>query len=107
MKRYLPTILAVLLALCFSAFAQSEYPDRDRDRGYAGQWQGRISSDDQNKFNHEYHEWQEANAKNDRHDINEHARKMEEIMARYNIPPDPPFDAIASSKGDSHRYDAR
>ena len=31
-------IVAVLFALCFPAMAQSEYPDRDR--GYAGQWQG-------------------------------------------------------------------
>jgi len=106
MKSRLP-ILAVLLALCFSAFAQSEYPDRDRDRGYAGQWQGRISADDQKEFNHEYHEWQEANGKNDRHEINKHARKMEEIMARYNIPRDTPFDAIATSNGYSPRYDAR
>jgi len=98
-------ILAVLVALCFPAWAQ--YPDRDRDRVYAGQWQGRMSPDDQKKFNHEYHEWQEANAKNDRHDINEHARKMEEIMARYNVPPDTPFEAIASLNGYSPRYDAR
>src|SRR6266478_4763981 len=90
-------ILAVLFALCFPAMAQSEYPDRDRDRGYAGQWQGRMSTGDQKEFNHEYHEWQEANAKNDRHDINKHARKMEEIMRRYNISPDTPFDAIATS----------
>src|SRR5882762_9179473 len=104
MKRVLE-ILAVLMALCFSAVAQSGYPERDR--GYAGQWQGRISADDQKEFNHEYHEWQEANGKNDRHEINKHARKMEEIMARYNIPRDTPFEAIANSNGYSPRYNAR
>ena len=106
MKRHLG-ILAVLLALCFPALAQSEYPDRDRDRGYAGQWQGRMSADDQKDFNHQYHEWQEANAKNDRHEINEHARKMGEIMRRYNIPPDTPFDVVATSNGYAPRYDVR
>jgi hypothetical protein len=106
MKRLLE-ILAVLLALCFAAVAQSQYPgnDRDYDRSYAGQ--GRMSPDDQRDFNKEYRKWQEANAKHDRSDIDKHARKMEEIMARYNIPPDTPFDAIATSNGYSGRYDVR
>jgi hypothetical protein len=106
MKRYLG-ILAVLLALCIPALSQSPYPDRDRDHGYPGQWQGRISSHDQKEFNEEYGKWQEANNKNDRHDIDKHARKMEEIMARYNIPPDTPFDALATSNGYSQHYDVR
>jgi len=89
------------------------YEDRDRDeRGYAGRWQGQLSEDDQHKFNKEYEKWQEANAKNDRDDINEHARKMEEIMQRYNIPPNTPFDTIATSNGyaphvDYRRYQGR
>lgn len=71
--------------------------DRDRDRDHAGSWQGRLSADDQRKFDDEYRKWQESSAKNDRDDIDKHARKMEEIMSRYNIPPDTPFDAIASN----------
>ena len=78
------------------------YGDRDRDRGYAGQWQGRLTPDDQNKFNKEYTKWQEANAKNDRDDIDKHARNMEQIMQRNNIPPDTPFDQIASVAGYPH-----
>jgi len=66
-----------------------------------------MSADDQKDFNHQYHEWQEANAKNDRHEINEHARKMGEIMRRYNIPPDTPFDVVATSNGYAPRYDVR
>ena len=54
--------------------------DQDRDRGYAGRWQGRLSPDDQNKFNKKYAKWQEANAKHDRDDIDKHARSMDEIM---------------------------
>jgi hypothetical protein len=97
MKRFLE-ILALVLALGLPVVAQSQYPPPDRDRSYAGS-QGRILPDDQKEFNKEYKKWQEANAKNDRDDIDKHARKMEEIMTRYNIPPDTPFDTIATSNG--------
>jgi len=79
----------------------------NRDRSYAARWQSRLSPDEQNKFNKEYARWQEANAKNDRDDIDKHARNMEEIMSRYNIPQDTPFDAIATANGYSQHYDAR
>lgn len=81
--------------------------DRDRDRGYAGQWQGRLSPDDQNKLNKEYTKWQESNAKNDRDDIDKHARNMEQIMQRNGIPPDTPFDSIATANGYSQHIDVR
>jgi hypothetical protein len=81
--------------------------DRNYNRGYSGSWQGRMSSDDQREFNKQYHKWQEATAKNDREDIEEHARKMEALMTRYNIPPGIPFDAIATSNGYSRHYDYR
>jgi len=111
MKKFLE-IVAVLIAIALPAVAQSNYPDRDRDdrdRSYSRQSQPRLSADDQKDFDHEYGKWQEANAKNDRDDIDKHARKMENIMARYNIPPDTPFDAIATSgsNGYAPRNDAR
>jgi len=105
MKRFID-VLAVLLVLSLPAMAQSGYPS-DSDRDYAGQWQGRISSDDQKEFNEHYKKWQEANAKNDQHDINKHAREMEEIIARYNIPRDTPFETIATGNGYSRHYDVR
>jgi hypothetical protein len=77
------------------------------DRGYSSDWQRRLTPDDQNKFNKEYTKWQEANAKNDRDDIDKHARNMEEIMQRNNIPPNTPFDAIASTNGYAPRIDVR
>jgi len=91
--------------------APPRYNDRDRDRdrddrGY-GRWQGRLTPEDQNKFNKEYTKWQEANAKNDRDDIDKHARNMEEIMSRNSIPPDTPFDSIASVGGYSSHRDVR
>jgi hypothetical protein len=83
------------------------YGDRDHDRGYASQWQGRLTPDDQNKFNKEYTKWQESNAKNDRDDIDKHARNMEEIMQRNNIPPDTPFDQVATVAGGYPHVDVR
>jgi hypothetical protein len=81
--------------------------DRDRERGYADQWQNRLSPGDQNKFNKEYTKWQEANAKNDRDDIDKHARNMEEIMSRYSIPQNTPFSEIATMGGYGEHMDVR
>ena len=61
----------------------------------------------QKEFNENYDKWQKANARNDRHEIDEHARKMQSIMARYQIPADTPFDAIATSNRDYHHDDVR
>ena len=93
MKRLLE-LTTLLVALTLPAFCQSSYPAPDRD--YAGQWQGRMSTADQRQFNTEYEEWQEANSRRDQKDIDKHARKMQEIMSRYNMPPDLPFDSIAA-----------
>lgn len=82
--------------------------DRDRDRGaYAGGEQGRMSPDDQKEFNKEYQKWQDSSAKHDQDDIDKHARKMQEIMARNSIPADTPFDAVASGTGYASRADYR
>ena len=122
MKRTLG-ILAVAAALSIPVVAQSGYPypdrdpdrdySRDRDNGYQGEWQGRMSADDQREFDDHYRKWQDARAKNDRDDIEKHARKMNEIMSRYNIPQDTPFDVMATTNGYgrggsySRQYDAR
>ena len=87
--------------------AQDRGYNRTDDRGYAGSWQGRMSSDDQHKFKEEYRKWQESSSKDDRDDIAKHAGKMEEIMARYNIPQGTSFDAIATANGYSRHYDYR
>jgi hypothetical protein len=87
----------------YEEVAQARY--QGPDRRYAGSWQGRMSSDDQHKFNEEYRKWQESMAKNDRDDVDKHARKMEDIMARYNIPTNTPFESIATLNGYSRHYD--
>jgi hypothetical protein len=59
--------------------------------------QARLSSDDQRKFDKDYEQWMDAQRKNDRDDIDKHAREMEDIMSRYNIPSNVPFASIATS----------
>lgn len=63
------------------------------DRGYA---QNRLSPSDQHEFDKVYDKWQKDSRKNDRDDIRKDERKMQDIMARYNIPRDVPYDQIAS-----------
>lgn len=56
----------------------------------------RLSPDDQKEFDKAYSKWVESTRKNDQDDVNESARKMQEIMARYNIPSAVPFAQVAS-----------
>lgn len=62
-------------------------------RGYA---QSRLSPDDQHEFNKAYEKWEKDVRKNDRDDIRKDERKMQDIMARYNIPRDVSYDQVAS-----------
>ncbi|HKS74583.1 MAG TPA: hypothetical protein VJQ82_15370 [Terriglobales bacterium] len=115
MKRLLG-VLAVSVVLTLPALAQSgyQYPDRDSGSQYPdrpsddrGQSAARMSPNDQREFDHQYQEWQKAKAKNDRDDVEKHARRMNEMMARYNIPPDTPYDEVARGNGYSRRDDSR
>ncbi len=64
---------------------------------YPAYGQGRLSPDDQRSFDKDYAKWVDAQRKNDQDDVASNARKMEQIMARYNIPPNVPFAAVASN----------
>jgi hypothetical protein len=60
------------------------------------QYQGRLSPDDQKRYDKAYEKWQRDRAKRDRDDIAKDEGKMQEIMARYSIPRDVPYDALVS-----------
>jgi hypothetical protein len=64
-----------------------------------GQWQGRLSPDDQRDFDRYYSKWVDDTRRNDRDDVSKDAGYMQEIMARNNIPASVAFDQIASSAG--------
>jgi hypothetical protein len=78
------------------------YPNRGYSGGnysngaYSSNGQSRLSADDQREFDRYYSKWLEDMRKNDRDDIDKDVRHMQDIMARYNIPPSIPFDQIAS-----------
>jgi hypothetical protein len=76
------------IVLAGQQYGYGQYPP-----GYS---QSRLSPDDQRKFDHYYQKWSEASRKNDRDDIEENARRMQDIMAHYNIPASVPFSQIAS-----------
>lgn len=63
---------------------------------YRGYSQSRLSPDDQLQFDKAYEKWEKDVRKNDRDDIRKDERKMQDIMARYDIPRDVPYDQVAS-----------
>jgi hypothetical protein len=78
------------------ASAQQEAPN-----GYYNNqpqnYRSALSADDQQKFDKEYSKWVDSQRKNDRDDIAESARHMQDIMVRNNIPANVPFDQLASN----------
>src|SRR5262249_9507490 len=59
-------------------------------------WQGKLSAEDQKDFDRYYGKWVSATRKNDQEDISENARKMRDLMSRYNIAASVPFAQVAS-----------
>jgi hypothetical protein len=68
---------------------QSVYPP-------AGYGDTRLSPEDQRDFDKAYSKWVDDSRKNDRDDLEKDTRRMQDIMARYNIPSNVPYDQIAS-----------
>ncbi len=64
--------------------------------GYGQPVAQRLSSKDQEEFDKAYRHWMDARHKRDMDDVDKNARKMQEIMARYNIPANVSFDQIAT-----------
>ncbi len=98
MKRLL-ALSALLIAF---ALTTTTMPAQAQNPGVYGQpqgWHGVLSADDQSHFDKYYSKWVDATRKNDQDDISGNARHMQDIMARYRIPPNVPFDQIASNSG--------
>ena len=85
----------------FAAIATAGYGAGPNGAGaypYAyGQSAQRLSAKDQSDFDKYYHHWTDARRKKDMDDVDKNARKMQEIMARYNIPANVAFDQIATA----------
>ena len=61
-----------------------------------GYGETRLTPDDQREFDKAYSKWVDDSRKNDRDDLERDTRRMQDIMARYNIPSNVPYDQIAS-----------
>src|SRR2546430_10041783 len=67
-------------------------------------YQGRLSAGDQKEFDKYYTKWVNDTRKNDRDDISKDVGRMQEIMARNNIPASVPFDQIATPDDARHEF---
>jgi hypothetical protein len=84
MKR-LSTVLVLLVFVTLSALAQ------------IAQYQGRLSPDDQKRFDSYYQRWLEYKKSNYRDEALSMEKRMQDVMEQYNIPASVPYDAITSS----------
>ena len=80
----------------YDQIATPGYNNGGYNTAYQGYAQSRLSPDDQHQFDKAYDKWEKDVRKNDRDDIRKDERKMQDIMARYNIPRDVPYDQVAS-----------
>jgi hypothetical protein len=94
MKKFLA--LSVLLA-SFGVTAVVAQPVTQVAYAQPQGWHGVMSVDDQSQFDRYYANWVNATRANDRDAISDNARKMQDLMTRYNIPTSVSFDQIASS----------
>jgi hypothetical protein len=70
--------------------------DDDRDEWEHDRWRGRLSRGDQARFDSYYGRWLGYRRSNDRDQIESMERRMHGVMDQYQIPPEIPFDRIAS-----------
>jgi hypothetical protein len=89
------------VSVAFERIASQNYQGGSyTERTYAPpapQWRGRLSAEDQSDFDKWYAKWVNDTRKNDRDDIARDEGKMQEIMARNNIPSTVHFAEIASN----------
>jgi len=83
---------------------QYEYEGSNAGQAYPGYGAGRLSSDDQHEFDKIYAKWIHDNQRGDRDDVAKDAHRMQDIMARYNIPSNVPFNQIASPNAGYDRH---
>lgn len=76
--------------------------DRDRDRddwrdNRRGQWSGRLSGDDQRRFDSYYSRWLEYRRTNNRDEIVSMEKRMQDVYQHNGIPSNVPYDRVATN----------
>lgn len=70
-------------------------------RSGGNRWRGRLSGDDQRRFDSYFSRWQEYRQRNDRDEIRSMEKRMQDIYAHYQIPSTTPYFWVASNSGDN------
>ena len=70
-------------------------------RSGGNRWHGRLSGDDQRRFDSYFSRWQEYRQRNDRDEIRSMEKRMQDVYAHYQIPPNTPYFWVASNSGDN------
>ncbi|HEV7218622.1 MAG: hypothetical protein ACHP8A_01950 [Terriglobales bacterium] len=99
------TVFGLLLSLpCMAQDHQDN--DHGRDQGYGDRhdrWQGRLSANDQSRFDSYYSRWLDYQRTNNRDQMASMENRMRDVMARNSIPPDTEFSRIASPSAGQYR----
>ncbi len=103
MARYNIPPSAPFQAVATNGYTAGAYNGPNPTYAYPTGQPQRLSDKDQKNFDKAYQHWVDARRKKDMDDVDSNARKMEEIMARYNIPANVPFDQIATP-GSTYRH---
>ena len=69
-------------------------------RGGRNQWRGRLSADDQRRFDSYFSRWQDYRQRNDRDQVRSMEGRMQDVYAHYNIPSNTPYFWVASNSRD-------
>ena len=100
------TVVWIFLPLLLPAQNPSD-DDRRHDQGYGtshGRWEGRLSAEDQGRFDSYYSRWLDYRRTNNRGEIVSMENRMRDVMSHYNIPSDVPFSQIASNNNRSYGF---
>ncbi|HEY8669370.1 MAG TPA: hypothetical protein VIL63_00895 [Terriglobales bacterium] len=98
--------IGMLLPLCVAAQDQRPEDRQRHDQDYdnsQGRWNNRLSAEDQGRFDNYYSRWVESQRRNDGGERASMEERMREVMSRYSIPAEVPFQQIASNQA----YDTR
>jgi len=109
MKIALGALIVVLFLLPISSAAQSQRSNDDRrpNQSYGAphdRWQGRLSTEDQGRFDSYYSRWLNYTQTNDAANRNAMEERMRDVMSHYDIPSDVSFDQVASDSNANGRY---
>jgi hypothetical protein len=70
--------------------------EQDWDAQELDRWRGRLSADDQARFDSYYSRWIEYRRAHNSSDMASMERRMQDVMSHYDIPQQVPFEQIAS-----------